>query len=224
MKKIFALLPLIAAFGLAGCGEEKEGQNSDGTNLELTREQVKEKVNELATTEGYEISFTYTDDEEAQSLTIGQKDGYFWAFASATDKTLYKVNTDNSIQTYEYDEESGLFRKGELIPSEYGIDIATMTQGYGSYLYTANAFDGLEGFHKVKDLTFVGRSATEYKYSAAYAGNYVEARVIIDKETGVTLLWEVQGGAATGETGYGKYEVTSFKTGAQVSIPAIQAE
>jgi len=221
MKKIYALLPMIAAFAMTGCGD-----NEKGTNLEFTQEQAKEKVRQLAQTDGYEISLKYTSSDsegsDLEELTIGQKEGFTWT-VSGDSRTLWKEE-ETQFTIYNYDSEQLKFvvvhtyTKEELaslgITEFYSLDL------YGTFLYMGNYYDGLEGYHKVKDLTFAGRSATQYKLKETYASAYVEAKVIIDKETGLTLYWGWEGRDLEGESGSAAYEVTSFKTGSEVSVPA----
>ena len=233
MKKIFALLPMVAAFALCGCGndKEKESEGEKGSNLEFTEEQAKAKVRELAQTEGFEITFKYTSSDsesnEVSETTLGQKDGYTW-WASSGSQSMWK-ETETTIVTYSYDENSGKYSVaytynkaelqetyGEAYSRMYSLDI------YATFLYMGNMYDGYEGYHKVKDLTYVGRSATQYDLKESNGLAYVTATVIIDKATGITLYWGVAGADVQGNSGSASYQVTSFKTGSEVSVPAIQ--
>ena len=225
MKKIFALLPMIAAFALTGCGDNEKESEEQGTNLELSEDQAKAKVRELADTSGYEITFKYTSSDsestELDVVTIGQKDGFTWVLHDSS-KTMWKVD-DTSYTTYSYDDENSKFVVAQTYTKEYlaslGLEDMNSLDVYGIYLYMGNMYDGLEGYHKVRDLTYVGRSATEYTLKETYASAYLEATVIIDKQTGVTLYWGVAGRSIDGDTGSASYQVTAFKTGAQVSVP-----
>ena len=226
MKKIFALLPMIAAFALAGCGEKENESEEKGTNLELTEEQAKEKVRQLAQTDGYEIALKYTasdsESNDLEVLTIGQKDGFTWT-ATDDSRTLWKEE-ETQFTVYRYDEEQSKFVVEQTYTKQHleslGITQMYSLDLYATFLYMGNVYDGLDGYHKVKDLTFVGRSATEYKLKETYGSAYVEAKVIIDKDTGLTLYWGWEGRDIEGESGSAAYEVTSFKTGAQVNVPA----
>ena len=225
MKKIFALLPMIAAFALTGCGDN-EKESEKGTNLEFTEEQAKEKVRQLAQTDGYEITIRYSSSDSEGSdldeLTIGQKEGFTWTTAENS-RTLWKEE-ETQFTIYSYDEEQSKFVVDKTYTKEYleslGITQIYSLDLYATFLYMGNVYDGLDGYHKVKDLTFVGRSATEYKLKETYGTAYVEAKVIIDKQTGLTLYWGWEGRDIDGESGSAAYEVTSFKTGADVVVPA----
>ena len=66
MKKLL-LLTLIPMFALTGCVGADEGDDSPGENLPYNAAQAKEKMAELATSEGYEVSFkTKNDDDESE--------------------------------------------------------------------------------------------------------------------------------------------------------------
>ncbi len=220
MKKIFALLPMIAAFALTGCGDN-EKESGDGENLAISKEQAKEKMAQLATTSGYEITFRYVDSQdegEPATQTVGMKDDYCW-FYSGSQKDMIHFESDNSVKVFEWSEEESTFK---VNTDAYPLPAETykeLYESYGTWLYFAFTYDGLDGFHKVKDTTFVERSAIEYKLRETYMGAYVEAKVIIDKETGITLYLGWEGRDLEGESGSAAYEVTSFKTGAQVSVP-----
>ena len=221
MKKILALLPMIAAFALTGCGNN-EKESEDGENLAISQEQAKEKMAQLATTSGYEITFRYVDSEdegEPATQTVGVKDDYFWVYSSSQ-KDMIHFESDNSVKVFEWSEEESTFK---VDADAYPLPAETYKQiyeNYGTWLYFAFTYDGLDGFHKVKDTTFVGRSATEYKLRETYMSAYVEAKVIVDKETGITLYFGWEGRDLEGESGSAAFEVTSFKTGAAVDVPS----
>ena len=227
MKKIIALLPMIAAFALTGCGDKESDEK--GTNLPMTEEQAKAKVKELGETEGLELTFKYTSSDsestEQAETTIGNKDGYFWMYTGSDSKTLWREDETN-FYIYAYNAESTKFELDQTYSKEYlaslGLDKLYSFDIYASFIYMGNVYDGYEGYHKVKDTTFVGRSATEYQLKETNGVAYVQAKVIIDKETGITLYWGVSGADIEGDYGSASYEVTSFKTGAQVVVPAVQ--
>ena len=230
MKKIFALLPLIAAFTLAGCGDNEKESEEKGTNLPMTQEQAKAKVKELGETDGFEISFKYissdSESSEKSEATIGNKDGYFWVYVDEDSKTMWKVDEVN-YYIYSYDTESAKFSLAYTYPraqiEQNGLSVAYSFDLYAPFIYMGNMYDGYEGYHKVKDTTFVGRSATEYQLKESNGLAYVQAKVIIDKDTGITLYWGVSGADVQGDYGSASYEVTSFKTGANVVVPTIAA-
>lgn len=230
MKKIFALLPLIAVLGLAGCGEkEDETETGGGDSLQYNEEQVKENVRQLAATEGYEISceLASSGDEAASQITIGSKDNFVWYYMDG-EKSLHHLE-NNVYQAYTYDEEVGFKKSGGPIDlsehPEYSY-VTTVTDAYSTFFYAGVRYTSEVGLTKVNDnITFAGRSATEYKYSFDYAGyGAATYQLIVDNETGITLKWYVSGTSyVDGEGGSASFEVKSFKTGNDVVVPAHEA-
>ena len=222
MKKIYALLPLLAAFALTGCGDN-EKESGEGQNLEISQEQAKQKVAELAENGGYEITFKYNDSDNEdvpESTTIGVKENYYW-FRTGNQGTMYHLIGETQVQIYSWDNDNSSFKADEGGPITVPADTyKSLYEVNTLYLYTAFTYDGTEGFHKVKDTTFVGRSATEYKLNVVAYGAAASWKVIIDKETGITLFWGVEARDVQGNAESASFEVTSFKTGAQVSVPA----
>ena len=217
MKKILALLPLIGAFALTGCGGDKE-EEGEGQNLEISQEQAKQKMKQLESSGGYEISFKTSDNgNESEASTIGAKDGYFW-YQDEDSGTMYLLSNNDQLTVYEWDSENSKFAvSGEdYLGKEY---YETLYDSQSTVLYWAFTYDGSDAFHKVKEFTYVGRTAIEYKLSVAAYGVSVTEKVYIDKETGITLYWSVEGHNIQGDSGSAGYQVTSFKTGAQVSVP-----
>ena len=229
MKKMFALLPLIAAFSLVGCDNEEperggeEQESHEGAHFEATQEEAKQRVAQLEA-DGYEISFKYSsssnDSEEETAIgTVGVKDGYYWYFSDEDSKSMFHVTSEHVLTVYDWSAEESIFKLDEevILPEDY---YKQAFDGLSTQLYCAFAFDGLEGLSKVGSTTFAGRNATEYKYAASEYGVSVSQKVIIDKATGITLYWGVEGHTIQGESGAASYEVTSFKTGDAVTVPA----
>lgn len=229
MKKILALLPVITAFALTGCGDNEKESGEKGTNLPMSQEQAKAKVKELGETEGIELTFKYTSSDsesnEQTVATIGNKNGYYWAYVGEDSKTMWKIDEEN-VYVYSYSSETTKFSLVYTYPKatleENGYMTAYSFDVYAPFIYMGNMYDGYEGYHKVKDLTYVGRSATQYDLKESNGLAYVTATVIIDKATGITLYWGVAGADIQGNSGSASYQVTSFKTGSEVSVPAIQ--
>ena len=104
MKKIFALLPIIAAFALAGCGDKEEN---------VSQEEAKQRVKTLET-DGYEIQFKHSSsstegDEESGTATVGVKEGYYWYFDEGS-KDMFHVSAERVLTVYEYDSEYNIFK------------------------------------------------------------------------------------------------------------------
>lgn len=227
MKKLLLLLPLIGAFALAGCGGEKEEESSGGgDHLEYTAEEAKAKVKQLGDSDGYEIAYEVkTSDGESENYTLGAKSHYYWA-TYGEEKAFYYID-DEIFQGYYFDSESSEFKKAgaaQVIAemNEYekqSVDSARA--GYAYYLYAGNTYVSADGLTKKGTVTFAGRSATKYEYRWAALEGSASYELIIDNETGITLKWAVSGHSnVSGEGGSITVEVTSFKTGSDVVIPA----
>jgi hypothetical protein len=229
MKKLLALLPLIGAFALTGCGDNGDdggdGDANEGEHLPYNKQQVEDNVATLSA-EGYEIKYVATDSEsEKYEATYGLKDNYFWY--ESGDNNFFIYANGSKCQQYEFDEVENKWKKdGELFDIGEGVDLSkTYKEAYSAVFYQANYYDSVAGFKKVKELTFAGRSATEYKFHQGVAGiAEVNIDLIIDNTTGMTLYWDGSGRDYTnGESGSASYEVTSFKVGIQVVIPDHEA-
>lgn len=216
MKKLLALLPLIGAFALVGCGD-KEGE----AKLEYNSDQVRQNVQRLGNEEGYEVTceITASDFEGKQTYTVGAKNNFYWA-DTGSDKIMYQI-VEGGVQLYTYDADNGVYEKGYLAPASMAENYESMVDGFGSFLYTAAEYYDTGDFTKVKEVKFLGRSATQYKlkYEAAAYGK-AEYEIIVDKATGITLKWSGSGTSYEDNRSVSAtYEVTAFKTGAQVDIP-----
>ena len=226
MKKLLALLPLIAVLGLAGCGGDTDCDESEGgDHLEYSAEQAKAKVKQLGETNGYEISYEVkASDSETVHYTLGTKNHFYWADVQEA-KYLYYVD-DEIYQAYYYDSEAQEYKKAgeaQLIEDmeDYAKqEIDSAREGYGFYLYSANSFASGDGLTKKGQVTFAGRSATKYEYKWAAIEGSASYELIVDNETGITLKLAISGQYnVTGESGFASVEVTSFKTGSEFEVP-----
>ena len=223
MKKILALLPVIAAFALAGCGD-KEKEGSSGEKLPYTKEEAQEKMEDLKKGGGFEIAFKVSGESAGgNEITLGTKGDFTWVYVGS-DKAMVEQKGEGKVQLYSYDATEEKFAKsGEPISSEYDYS-SRMYETYYGILFST--YDEIEyySFSQKKNTTYLGRSAIEYKVADVSTAGTLQGKIIIDKETCVTLFWEYSGQASTGESASAKYEVTLFKTGDQVSVPAIKTE
>ena len=135
------------------------------------------------------------------------------------------IKYENSVLTsYYYDEDEASYVSQGVFEDENAETYYNqIILAYTSMFYVANNYDGLDGYHKVKDLTFAGRSATEYRFDLAVMGaGEVHLETIVDKEIGITLYWDASGKSyEDGEGGSASFEVKSFKTGNQVNVPVV---
>ena len=238
--KRFAFISVLSVFMLAGCnlnnlipkddeskgGEEGESQESQekGENLPYNAEEARNKLMDLGEESGVEIEFQVRDDEESEveECTFGMKGNLVWQY-SMEGKDVIKY--ENSVLTsYYYDEDEASYVSQGVFEDENAETYYNqIILAYTSMFYVANNYDGLDGYHKVKDLTFAGRSATEYRFDLAVMGaGEVHLETIVDKEIGITLYWDASGKSyEDGEGGSASFEVKSFKTGNQVNVPVV---
>ena len=226
MKKILALLPLIAVLGLAGCEGGKETDEGGGDHLEYSEEQAKAKVKQLGESDGYEITYEVkSSDNESSHYTLGAKSHFYWAGVEEA-RYLYYVD-DVSYQPYYYDSDALEFKKYgepqllEDMAEDDRHDITSTRDGFAMFLYSGNSFATGDGLTKKGQVTFAGRNATKYEYKWAAVQGSASYELIIDNETGITLKIALSAQYnVTGESGFASVEVTSFKTGSVVEIPA----
>lgn len=231
--KSLLVLSVLSIFSLTGCdmlknianlGDDSGDNNEEkGENLPYTQEQAKNKLLELGQTSGFEITYHAFDEDEKEvdNYTFGMKGNVVWQYDN-DDKQAIKKD-DNGLSIYEYSAET---QKYELTYTYTEADaISTYDEYVSSYslmFFFANTYDGMDGYHRVKDTTFAGRAAIEYRYDLTVITGEVHLTTVIDKEVGITLFWDANGKSYTdGESGSATFEVTSFKTGNQVNAPEL---
>lgn len=229
MKKQWILA--FSAFALISCGggngSVPEGSTTEesgsGEYLPYNQEQVRNKLMDLGETQGFEISYHAFDeeDEEVYDYTFGMKGNLMWSY-DEDDKAAIKF-VDGVLSLYDYDAETESFELSYSLEDAQEYYDAMVTS-YTTMFFFANTYDGVEGYHKVRDLTFAGRAATEYRFDYTYAGaGEVHLNTIIDKEIGITLYWNANGKSyQDGEEGSATFEVTAFLTGNQVNVPVVE--
>ncbi len=224
--KSLLVLSVLSFFSLAGCNATENivnpGDDETGENLPYSSEQAKNRLLELGETSGFEITYqAYNDDdEEIVSYTFGMKDNIAWQ-DDGVDKEAIK-RTDSGLDIFEYDSETQSYVQTYTYSESDAVEVYnSYVTSYTAVFFMANAYDGMEGYHKVKDLTFAGRSATEYRYDLTVYAVEVHLTTVIDKEIGITLFWYASGKTYEGESGSATFKVFSFKTGSQVVAPVI---
>lgn len=232
MKKTLILLPVLSLLALTGCnsgggsddnsGNDPTSQSSGGGNLPYSKEQASNKLRDLGEEQGLQIEYHAFDEdtEDVIDYTFGMKDEFVWHY-SDEDQTVLKIDSSNTLYEYTNTGEDSAYELVSTFPdgAEY---YDQLIDGYTMMFFFANDYSN--GYTKVRDLTFVGRSASEYHYSVSYAGvASLSMTAIIDKDTGITLYWDATGDDyVDGEHGSATFEVTSFKVGSQVALPPIE--
>ena len=231
MNKSLILLPVLSLLTLTGCNSgggsgddssnDSTSQSSGGGNLPYNKEQASNKLRDLGEEQGFQIEYHAFDEdtEDVIDYTFGMKDEFVWYYINE-DQTVLKLDSSNTLYEYTNTGEDGAY---ELVTiPDSADDYDQLIDGYTMMFFLANDYSN--GYTKVRDLTFVGRSASEYHYSVAYAGvASLSMTAIIDKDTGITLYWDATGdNYVEGEHGSATFEVTSFKVGSQVALPPIE--
>lgn len=232
MKKLLVfLLAVLTALALVSCGGLTDKISGGDDSLEISEDDADAKMEQLASTDGYEITFDYTQDGSTGSYTVGKKGDLTWVLTTDSDNDVsgmaMKAEGD-STHGFTYDD-------GEWI---YDVTYTGDDASYAFYAYElaytywfhyGNLYDGM--LTKGSDTTVAGRKCYTYTFNlglglGAYsklAGiDQYEYTIAVDKELGITLSldWSVK---AEGETAALKYEVTSFKTGNDVVLPSLPA-
>ena len=216
-----------SCFNLSNLINVTDSGGSD--SLEISKTESQEKMKQLGSTKGYEITLEIKDaDSDGNSneelYTYGYKDDCFWIIkdndGDACKKDGEKLHfydatresNGNISYTYDY----------SLDSSDNSIDETFNTLSYQTnvFLYWTNDYDG--NLKKTGSTTVAGRACTHYTYGSSanimglYAG--VQYDIDVDNETGITM--QVKWDASTNEGSASYYhKVTSFKTGNDVQVP-----
>lgn len=228
LKKL--LIPLGAfALALTGCsidtgdgGDDGDGGTSGGgEHLPYDRDEIKNNLKTLGETDGFEITYGAVSDGETEvsDYVFGMKGNFAWQYRDEEKEAIKLV--DDTLTAYSYSVENQEYTSIDLPNGRETWD--TYITSYTLMFYIANTYDGMEGYHKVKDLTFAGRSASEYHFDYVMAGvGEAHLVTVIDKGVGITLFWDASGKTYDGEGGSASFRVSSFKTGSQVVPPVVE--
>ena len=222
VKKVFLLIFSLLLVGLLSACDMFNNSDNQDDKLEASKQEVEEKLNNLANKDGFEITYQYysSDTPTAQVATIGAYKGYSWyyngdkesgiAFEKSNGLTLYYTLNDGNWEyqyAYSYDASD----------SRYSMDL---TAQFSMFL---QAYEFDTGLSKAKQATIAGRNCTVYTYSVSQKGKIVSSLTgvdatwsyYIDNELGICLKFEVSGDDGTTSSS-ATFEVTSFKTNAKL--------
>lgn len=237
MKKFLSVFVLmIIACLFFGCdlitnqikdNNDDDNGNTAGEKLEVTQTESEKKVEKLAEN-GYEITFRYTSEEngetETDTMTVGAKGNTVWYITDNNGAAF--VEEENKVHMYDYSEGVYTFEYTLTNESEESY-VDAFKASANPWLYWANAYDG--SLQKGTDASVVGRSCyTYYLDLGAMGGIYAglsgvssyKYKIYVDKELGLTLKVELSA-TVEGEKASFSYEVTSFKTGNDVTAPTL---
>ena len=239
IKLIMTGLLVLTAFAFIACGGNQAPEDNSENNSEDDVETVSGtasigKTQALAEAAiealgDYEICSKYktVDDDEVSETTwvVGTKGDTIWASLNGSGsafKTVgdtvycYTSSTEDGTTTYEYNNSLPATTDIQASLNAYKSSMAT-------WFYFAYAYDGQ--LTKVGPETVAGRPCTHYTYSdtAVVPGAYATVKydIYIDNATGLNLnvIWEAK--TSTGNGSFG-FEVTSFKTGNDVTAPTLK--
>ena len=234
MKLVRLGTTILALFALVACGE---GGGNGNESLPINQEESQQKMQQLATSDGYYVKFQYSgssngEQEETEQMFYGVKGDTLWAGDGEGNGMALKKD-GNNYHYYRIEEGQYVF-EGTATQSEADAYELGYQSIYNSWLYYGNAYDGQ--LKKGADTTVAGRKCYTYTFnfsSARDLGAYtallegvanvkVEYKIAVDKELGITMKLEIAG-QADNESGTFSFEVLEFKTGSQVQVPTLPA-
>ena len=239
IKLIMTGLLVLTAFAFIACGGNQAPEDNSENNSEddvetvsgtasigKTQAQADAAIEALGDYEICSKCKTVDDDEVSETTwVVGTKGDTIWASTNESglayktvDDTVYcySLSTEDNITTYTYD--CSLPASTDIQSSLNAVKLA-MT----NWFYFAYAYDGQ--LTKVGPATVAGRPCTHYTYSdtAVVPGAYAAVKydIYIDNATGLNLKvkWEAKTSSGNGSFGF---EVTSFKTGDDVTAPTLK--
>ena len=214
-------LPLMLAFVLTGCnksGDDDSSSDEGGDSLDYTKEQAATKLYDYGVSTGFEIKLrTVSDGEASETATFGFKGTKAWYASGDEHATGYEL-ADSTIKVYSYNTETSAYTSIELPAEDPTGTFKEFVNASTIYFYAASGYSGTDGFHKVKETTYIGRSATEYSVSVMTLGAAATWTAIVDKDLGITLKWSASYASSSGSES-GSVEMTEFKNGNDVTAP-----
>lgn len=213
---------VLSACGGLGGGDDNGGEGGDSNNsltLPGTADEALNKFYQLANEQGFEITYRTTNDQNvSETETVGFKSNVFWVKESAA----YKKEGTN-LEMYEYDSTKGTYEYKIAVPESEQASLDVYLKRYTQAFYVGYEYvqhPELGSFSSKKDVTILGREATEYTFTYAYESVSGNLKVVFDNATGITL--KIYGNASDANSASsGEFEVTSFKVGSAVVAPTL---
>ena len=195
---------------------------SGGSENELpdSGDSAKAKLEALGKTDGYEITLKVIDVSGNEYSTISCRKGNVW-WSYNEDRTEGKALTGDDTHVIAYAFSDGEWRMTDNLAGQSFDNILPMYATDATiYLYMANMY-GSELKYAGEDRV-AGRACSKYTYSVGALGASLTWNACVDKELGITLKWKMET-ASEGERAGTEMEVTSFKTGSDVTVPTLPA-
>ena len=223
MKKMNMLsLPLLI-FSLTACATNQlDNGGSSAEQLKYNKVESLSKLRRFGRNTGFDIlgELGSSNSEISHPLEIGMKGNITWGLSESSPggRTAAVFNTD-SVFLYSSVDDGQTYKKmvvdnkGTIDPRQYYDDYLN---SISPRLFMVDYYKQT-GLTKVKDLTYVGRDATEYATETISGGETVTITTYIDKDLGIVLYF-----ASMQNNVESWFKVTSFKTGDQVVPPTFE--
>ena len=236
LKLFMTGMLVLTSFAFLSCGGNGAGGGSgggaDGSGGEtpftgLTAEQ-KAKLDSL---NGWELTISHKwsdsgeENPDEETWTIGEKNNIFWSEMGYEKLVLKKEN--GTVIPYRWDDDTD----GYIVDPSYGVEGATLTEDYYDkltmtsymWIFWKDMYNGME-LTNAGSATICNRACTKYSWtdSAAAFGQWATAHITfwVDNATGITMKLEAGNASNDGSASY-VHEVTSFKTGSDVTPPTL---
>ena len=236
-KKFLFLLPLLL-MPLVAC-DMSNANNDDGDDAETSepgagdklsynKKEVYNKLKNYGKTTGFDITMdtkSVSGEQTTKStIQVGMKDDMVWLInedgnytgIELTSATTITAFTSEDGQTFDTNELGPDALNGQTPEEFYDYYAETLTM----YFYMAENYKVL-GLSKVKDLTYAGRSATEYAFDMRYGVMGTTAKLYLDKELGINLYLFAEAVDEEGNKDSTEFDVKTFLSGNQVNKPNI---
>lgn len=236
-KKYLFLLPLLL-MPLTACDlsnlnnkndkdDEETSEPGAGEPLSFNKEQAVNKLKEYGQTTGFDIAVETKSVDDTGTTTssfeVAMKNDMVWLISDGSYSGI-KLNA-NSVTAFT-SEDGTTYEKTEVGQDQ--LDGKTPEQFFDDYmeslttwLYFAEYSSAL-GLKKVRDFTYVGRSASEYANKITYGPYVANYKAYIDNELDITLYFLAESSSPEEGNDTEEIKVTSFKSGDQVVKPNIQ--
>lgn len=230
LKRLLLLAPMAAL--LCSCGdiaklisipddseEETTSETDDDSSIAFPDTEVgKSKLLELGETEGFEIAFSMTADGESGFATVGFKNDTIWRIIDGEQSEAYVKTEDGG--THVYSVEEGAFVYTGTYDAET-IPFQEMAESVVAIFYSWTTMS-LEIASVTHHQTYLGRDCDYYVADLSAPGGSLEFELYVDTETGITMKVAATAASSEGSSSL-DFEVLSFRTGDQVTVPDLPA-
>lgn len=235
MKKLLTLLLalslLLSMTLLTACGgtedfdddeqkqEEENGDNAGGGSSSSdmgTREQAEAKLQNLGKTSGYEITLTMNSYGSESTVTSGVKGNVAWVYTGENSGSAIVRQSDTFFSMYSFNGDEWE-STNNIVGTNADEAFDMYTSAFTMYIFAASTYADVMA--KCGTETVAGRTCNKYASSENALLASASYSASIDKELGITMKWRVATSVAGAGSASIETEVTSFKTGAQVTVP-----